>query len=732
MSFFAAFDSWIERLKAKDRSEAKLGSFSGVFLPGILSVFGVITFLRLPTIVGYLGAYYFSWVLILGILINLLTAFSISSTVTNMNFKTGGVYTLLSRCFGAELGIAVSLPLYFSQAINISFCVIGLMEIMGGMIDPAYRLMCGFLMVAFLYFLTFLPAIAVRSLQLSVFAILILALFYVFFSLDAPVEALSQPIVKKPFWVVFALFYPAITGFESGLFSIDKLKEQRKTFPFGTIATVMVSFVIYLVFSFFLSASIDQHQLVLQDKILLKLVNPSWILYLAIIGSTILYALGCYLNAPKLLQAMGKDALFPESLWRFIQGAKEEPFSLLMTSTLALFFFALFDLDLLSPLLTQFFLLSYAMINLACFIEAFIQNPSWRPTFFVHYFYPLLGFLLCFISMVMIDPFWTVLSWGFVLMIYLGMRVKHFSQNFDDVRQSMLLYLTRFAAYRLSCFNTKSFRSWRPQLICFSQNLTQMTSTMRLAKALTQDKGFLILASSLKKGTDDEKIPELKRMIRDFFVKHEVHAIVELIAGHSIDELVYQMIHGYGLGPIKPNTMLFSYNLDRGSLHNFEVWMKEVDAGQKNGLILCYRDQFEMHEYRQFSFIKAQKRKKIEIVIQSESKEKQYFLFVLASLLQKSEEFFHSQVILRVLCDHEEAAHSILDYYKDFCSSKRFDFDVVVSIDEKNREYFPNLILRSYEDFNSQTPLANEMAKKGCETLFVYQREKLAFDQLLD
>ncbi len=732
MSFFNYLDQFFERLKPKELTSNKLGLFYGVFLPGFLSVFGVITFLRLPKILGQAGPFYFSLILILGILINLLTAFSISSTVTNFNLKSGGVYTLISRCFGAELGIAVSLPLYFSQAINISFCVMGLLEIIEPFLIFNFKIVVGISILSILLFFSFLPQKALRLLQSLVFLGLIIAFSFVAYSVDMTSIPIASEFPKKPFWQLFAAFFPAITGFESGLFSIDQLKNHKRSFPVGTILTVLISFILYLVFAFFLIHSIDSTQLLKQDQILMQIVKPSWVLMQALIGSTILYALSCFLNAPKLLQAMAHDALLPKKIWDKIQGPKESLVATIATCILATLFFVLFDLDLLSPLLTHFFLLSYAMLNLACFIEAFMQNPSWRPSFYVHYSYPLFGFILSFAVMLMIDPGLSFLSWFFVIAIYFAMRLKQFSQNFDDVRQSMLLYISRFVTYRLVDFQTPSLRSWRPQVICFSQNLTQMTPTMKLAKALTQNKGFLIVASALKKDIEEEKIPRIKRMVREFFSRHDVDALIELKSGKEIDDLVAEMIKGYGLGPIKPNTILFSYDLYRGSLHRFDQWMNDVELGQKNGLILCYKDQITCEEFNQFLFFKQAKRKTIALILEDESKGAQYFLFVLAALLQKSVEFFKAEVFCAFITSHTDAVDSIQEYYEEYFADQRFDFQIQVVLKGEpiGKEF--DLVIETYRNFHLQINCAKERADYGGMTLLVHQCERLAFDPHLD
>lgn len=39
------------------------------------------------------------------------------------------------------------------------------------------------------------------------------------------------------------------------------------------------------------------------------------------------------------------------------------------------------DLNIIAPLMSMFFMLTYALINLACFSGSFSKTPGWRPKF---------------------------------------------------------------------------------------------------------------------------------------------------------------------------------------------------------------------------------------------------------------------------------------------------------------------------------------------------------------
>ncbi len=108
--------------------KGRFGTFAGVFTPNVLTILGLILFLRTGWVVGQAG---------LGRrygdrsdrqLITLLTGLSLSAIATSMNVRTGGNYYLISRSLGLEIGGAIGIPLYLSQAISVAFYLIGFTE----------------------------------------------------------------------------------------------------------------------------------------------------------------------------------------------------------------------------------------------------------------------------------------------------------------------------------------------------------------------------------------------------------------------------------------------------------------------------------------------------------------------------------------------------------------------------------------------------------------------------
>ena len=98
-----------------------LGTFAGVFTPSLLTILGIILFLRLGFVIGNAGLA--SALIILGLanLISILTSFSLAAVATNLKVKVGGDYYLISRTLGLEFGGAIGIVLFLAQSVSIAF-----------------------------------------------------------------------------------------------------------------------------------------------------------------------------------------------------------------------------------------------------------------------------------------------------------------------------------------------------------------------------------------------------------------------------------------------------------------------------------------------------------------------------------------------------------------------------------------------------------------------------------
>lgn len=109
-------------------SEDGLGTFGGVFTPSILTILGVIMYLRFGWVVGNVGLIGTLLIVTLATAITFLTALSVAAIATDQRVRIGGAYYMISRSLGIEPGGAIGIPLYIALALSVALYTVGFAE----------------------------------------------------------------------------------------------------------------------------------------------------------------------------------------------------------------------------------------------------------------------------------------------------------------------------------------------------------------------------------------------------------------------------------------------------------------------------------------------------------------------------------------------------------------------------------------------------------------------------
>ncbi len=257
-------------MTTRPEPKGTLGTFAGVFTPSILTILGIILFLRLGYVVGNAGLLGALGIIAIATAVSVLTSLSLSAIATNIEVRGGGDYYLISRTLGLEFGGAIGIVLFLAQAVSIGFYSIGFSEALAAVFGWESQLAqqtVAVLAVAGLFSLAWLGADWASRFQFVVMAVLGAALlsFYTgaFQQFDGEVLAkgLGAPRTGPGFWVVFAIFFPAITGFTQGVSMSGDLKHPGRSLPRGTFAAVGLSTVVYITIAILFAGSAPQADL---------------------------------------------------------------------------------------------------------------------------------------------------------------------------------------------------------------------------------------------------------------------------------------------------------------------------------------------------------------------------------------------------------------------------------------------------------------------------------------
>ncbi|MCH9690313.1 MAG: Na-K-Cl cotransporter, partial [Gammaproteobacteria bacterium] len=518
-------------LSTQEASEAKTeapryGTFFGVFLPSALSIFGVIMYLRLGTILGNIGLVPTLSIISIASLITFITALSISTVATNMKIKKGGAYYIISRSLGIDFGTAIGIPIYLAQAFGIAFYILGFSETLHAFY-PAFdemQIRMGTLLI--LGMLGFFSTNIVLKTQFLIFLAILASLVSIV--IGDPIMSNETVIIVGPklgYWAAFAIFFPAVTGIEAGVSMSGVLKNPRKSLPIGSIVSVLVGLVAYSLLAWLLWERAPQNVLATDSMVCAHLAKYSSLIILGIWGATLSSALGGLLGAPRTLQALGEDGVLFRFLGKESRKKQEPRVAFLFTRLLVAPCLYFGKIDLISPLLTMFFLISYGILNLVAGMETLIQSPSWRPSFSVPAIVSLSGALLCLMAMFMINPGATFISTLVVFCLYF-FRGRKLSANWDHMCSAIMMYFSRSILYRLMQSKT-SAHSWRPHLQVLSSTLTPPNYLLDFTQKITKGNSFLSFCNIIDKKTPCN-CATIKKSIFSTLKKRKLQAFVDV------------------------------------------------------------------------------------------------------------------------------------------------------------------------------------------------------------
>lgn len=650
------------------KEETKFNTFFGVFLPSILSILGVILFLRLSVIVGQVGILQTSLIIVFSSMITFITGLSISATATNMEIKGGGAYYMISRSFGVEIGSAIGIALYIAQMISIAFYIEGFSESFRLVFPDLNPYLIESVVLVGITIITALSANVALKTQCYIFALICLALASVFLggSFQSGEETVAISSSTLTFWGAFALFFPAVTGIEAGFAMSGELKNPKRSLPLGTIAAVLIGLAVYLVMAFCFWLRVPSSVLSTDCNVIFQISRFESLVILGIWGATLSSAIGGILAAPRTLQAIAKDKILPSFLGKGFGPTQEPRIATLFTFLIALFCLHFGNINILAPVLTMFFLISYGMLNLAAGLESLFGNPSWRPTFATPSSVSLLGSGLCLVAMLMIDAGDTLIAISVIILFYMIAKRKKLGEGWEDIRQGALLFFCRFAIYRLATLGP-SMRSWRPYFLVFSSSPTQRANIVDFADSITSSKGFLTVASIVTSDkVEIEKVATLERLMREDLQRKKVQSLVQVDIAPDCYTGMKRVIKTYGLGPITPNTVVLGYSLREDGWHKLGEVIEFCQELGKN--VVIYKDDG------------PHTAGPITIWWDEESRSNSELMIVIAHMLQGVKGASPLPIELKCVISSEDGRENREDYFNDLFSRSRMKVDVRVLV----------------------------------------------------
>ena len=693
--------------KEKGRVESnELGTFGGVFTPSILTILGVIMFMRAGFVVGQAGILQALLILLLAKSITTLTSLSIAAVSTNTPVSGGGAYFLISRALGPEFGGAIGLALYLAQAVSVPFYVLGFTESVVRSFPEmnAHFKAIGLATTGVLFVIAYVGAkwaIKTQYLIMGVLGLSILAFLggaVSHFDTGTFVQNWTSD-YRGPgmsFWVLFAIYFPAATGIMAGVNMSGDLKDPGRSIPRGSFAAVGVGLLIYGAQIFLCGGAQSREQLTASSFETLRaqaLFGAGFAVVAGVFAATLSSAIGSFLGAPRVLQAVARDQVIP-ALRPFGRGsaAGDEPRRALWLTlgiSVGIVLWAGGDskggaFNVLASVVSMFFLYTYGMVNLAAFVESFSGNPSFRPRFrYYHWFPAMVGAFACAGTAFLIDPASAVLAVVLVVLFYAYLRRRILQVSFGDARWGFAYSRLRKNLLRLSRMPVHP-KNWRPTVLVLTGNPKERPTLASYGLWIGAERGLVTLARVLV--GDPVEIGRLRKPAADqltqFLSQTGFQALTSVVASENIDAGLTTLIEGHPLSPLRPNTVLMGWSADPERAVSF---LHHLNAIKRLGMSLILLDDR--------GAVPESLARRIDVWWRGQ--ENGYLMMLIAHLLTLNWEWSRAEVRLLRLIEDEAGREPSREALQELLNKARIDAHVEVLV---SGDPFPQVLKRHSGD----------------------------------
>uniref|UniRef100_A0A8K9XUH0 Solute carrier family 12 member 1 n=1 Tax=Oncorhynchus mykiss TaxID=8022 RepID=A0A8K9XUH0_ONCMY len=431
-----------------------------------------------------------------------------------------------------------------------------------------------------------------------------------FFNYDAKIFMENLPPDFRDgetFFSVFAIFFPAATGILAGANISGDLKDPQDALPKGTLLAILITGVTYLGVALCVSATVVRDATGnINDTIATGMdmfcngsntaaCEQGWnfsscdvssckfgsmnnfqvmtmvsgfgpLITAGTFSATLSSALASLVSAPKVFQALCKDNIYT-ALKFFAKGhgKNNEPIrGYVLTFIIAVAFIIIADLNVIAPIISNFFLASYALINFSCFHASYAKSPGWRPAYrYYNMWLSLFGAVLCCGVMFVINWWAALLTYAIEIFLYVYVTVKKPNVNWGSSTQAVTFVSAVNNALSLTGVEDH-VKNFRPQCMVLTGAPKNRPALLDLAHCFTKNYG-LCLTCEVFVGPRTETLTDVNAGMEKnqmWLNKKKRKAFYAAVACDSFRQGTENLMQASGLGRLKPNILMMGFKKD--------------------------------------------------------------------------------------------------------------------------------------------------------------------------
>ena len=588
-------------------SKKKFGTFSGVLTPSLLTILGVIMYMRLGSVVGNSSSILqFISIIFFAHLISITTGLSVSSIATDKKIDKGGIYYMLTRSLGLPIGGAIGLTIFIATSFSISLYLIGFSESIIPVINEDWAIngisinklrLFGSLALFVVLAIAYISTSFALKIQYVILGLIMLSLGSIFLGSSEGLKVGLDIIDSPSFATLFGIFFPAVTGFTAGVAMSGDLKNPKISIPWGTMLSISIGLIIYILLSLFIYYNIDGKFLRSNNNVLIEFGAIPLLVLGGVWGATLSSALGGILGGPRILQAMSLDNITP-NIFAKESGLNKEPRNaLFLTFIIAEIGILIGELNVIAELVAMFYMAAYLFINLSCFLEQW-SSPDFRPKFKIPIWISLLGAISTLLLMIQLNLGATLIAVLFMMIFWFWLSKKDLVLGTGDVWLSVWNTVVKTGLKNLQK-KTVHKRNWRPNILLFSGGNANRPHLIYFAKSIIGRAGMVSNFDLIETKSAKVLFPKSHQNTKDDLIIDDSIFHRKLYC-QNVFKGIESIATTYGFSGVDPNTVLMGWAKNTKD----PIWFSEMTQKLKDlDYNILYLDYDEKRGFGNFSSI---------------------------------------------------------------------------------------------------------------------------------